>query len=120
MREEQENALITAQGSVKVEIRDLRKLFDILDISEKEKEFVRLFEQKYLELTAVRNQEKQAYDFYEKAKGLAKTAEDYEVVKDLEKEYREYRLQRMKLQAETQKKTEAQYNFFRQPSGRSR
>ena len=118
-KEETEYFLTVAAGNIKVDIRDLVKLFDTLSAGDMEQDFVRFFKKKYLTLTAIREQEKQAYENLKKAKEIAKNPAEYDFVKSLEKEYQNCRTQRMKLQAELEPEREQHYAYFRQSTGRS-
>lgn len=93
--------LITATGLVKVEIQDLRKLFD----NSYNKDFMDYFKKKYLVLTSIREKEKDAYENYQRAKEIAKP-EERSIVKTFEQEYQKIRNERIKLQAELKEKKE--------------
>lgn len=99
-------SLITATGSVKVEIQDLRKLFD----NSYNKDFMDYFKKKYLVLTSIREKEKDAYENYQKAKEIAKP-EERSLLKKFEQEYQRIRNERIKLQAELKEKKEKFYIY---------
>lgn len=116
--EVEQSFLTTAKGNIKVEVNDLVRLFYKLSSNDMEDDFVKYFKKKYLTLTALREQEHQAYEYYKQAKGLVKKPEDYELVAGFEKEYQNCRIQRMQLQAELEK--DLQKTDFCYLPGRSR
>lgn len=109
-----------AEGNIKVDICDLVKLFDKLAETEKEKNYIRFFEKKYLTLTALRTAEREAYEDYSKAKELAKKPEDYKIVNEFRDEYEKNRKLRKELQAEVEKENPEYYTFLRADIGKSR
>lgn len=112
----QESYLAIAEGNVKVEIRDLVKLFEEIEkMSDMPQEdgtgdFIKYFKNKYLELTYLRIMEKQTYEHYKKVKEIAKR-EDYPKVKEFENNYNRIRNERMKVQAETNKEKKKYYLY---------
>ncbi|MBQ4530161.1 MAG: hypothetical protein IJA36_06065 [Lachnospiraceae bacterium] len=99
MQEIEEYYLTTATGSVKVEISELIKLIESISAKSEKEDFVEYFKQKYIFLTAIRNKEKEAYENYKNAKAIAK-AEEYAIVKEMEREYNRVRNERIRLQQE--------------------
>ena len=59
----EESLLMMAKGNIKVEINDLVRLFYKLSSNDMEEDFVRYFKKKYLTLTALREKERQAYEY---------------------------------------------------------
>lgn len=94
-----DHILAVEDGDIKVEIQDLRELHSA--IKEGNMDFVDIFMKKYIELTAVRREEKQAYTYYELAKKLATgESKEQQFVNNLRKEYTEIRNDRIDLQKE--------------------
>lgn len=108
--ENQDYYLNLAASSVKVEIQDLLKLFERLEADRdssgdpdagknrtRESDFVVYFKTKYLEMTSLRLQEKEAYEIYKKVKQIAKR-EEYQQIKEYENAYNRIRNERIQLQ----------------------
>ena len=93
-----DDILAGADGDIKVNVQDVRQLY--IAISNNDNKYIQFFEKKYLELTSIRIQERQAYDYYMLSKKISKSSGEEIFVHELKEEYLKTRTNRMMLQSE--------------------
>ncbi len=93
-----DDILAGADGDIKVNVQDVRQLY--IAISNNDNKYIQFFEKKYLELTSIRIQERQAYDYYMLSKKISKSSGEEIFVHELKEEYLKTRTNRMMLQNE--------------------
>lgn len=90
--------ILAIAGDIKVNVQDIRLLY--IAINNNDSNYMDFFEKKYLCLTSIRIEEKQAYENYKIAKKILKEENDVALVKELQKEYMQIRNKRIGLQNE--------------------
>lgn len=103
--------LALEDGDIRVDIQDLKELNNAFETGDKE--FVHIFLKKYVQLTAIRNEEKRAYNNFDMAKKLARNESDQPFVNQLRNEYSEIRLDRIGLQKEIKAYEDTHYRLDR-------
>ena len=93
-----DDILAGADGDIKVNVQDVRQLY--IAISNNDNKYIQFFEKKYLELTSIIIQERQAYDYYMLSKKISKSSGEEIFVHELKEEYLKTRTNRMMLQNE--------------------
>ena len=105
--------MIVPEGNIKVNAGELKRVVEITEkllhseeMRQADRDYLQYFEQKYVELPALRLKEQDMFNYLKRARMVAVSEKDIQTVSRLEDNYKECRGKRVKLQSELEKDKE--------------